>query len=183
MATAAKPMSANELLASPLNQQRCELVRGELIMMSPSGYRHGGVIIKIASRINQMVETQNLGRVLGAETGFILQRNPDTVRAPDVAFVCRERDEAQANKTGFFDGAPDLAIEVLSPSDRATEVLAKVHCWLDNGTREVWVLDPELKQVTIHRQNSEPCLFQEHDMLPGGELLPGFVCPVNSIFV
>ena len=115
-----------------------------------------------------------------AETGFTLARRPDTVRAPDVAFVRRER-LPDPEPTGFPDLAPDLVVEVVSPGDRAGEILAKVADWLSAGTRLVWVVDPERRLARVYRADGTEQIVEETDRLLGGDVLPGFSCGLASI--
>ncbi|MEP7347002.1 MAG: Uma2 family endonuclease, partial [Gemmatimonadaceae bacterium] len=122
-------MTAEELLHLNLPNKRTELVRGALVVREPAGYRHGDVAMRLAAAVAPFVYAHELGRVFAAETGFTLARNPDTVRAPDVAFISRDRLPDPAPR-GFAEMAPDLAVEVLSPDDRPGEVLAKVADWL-----------------------------------------------------
>ncbi len=160
---------------------RCELVRGELRMMIPAGGDHGWITTKLARPIANHVEAHGLGRVYAAETGFILARDPDTVRAPDIAFVRRER-VAQVHRPGFLAGAPDLAVEVLSPDDRPGYVREKVAEWLEAGTQAVWVVDPRKRTVNVHEPDREPRLLEATDTLHGGDVLPGFELAVGEIF-
>jgi len=179
MATTEHITTAAQLLeASGLG--RCELVQGELIMMSPAGSRHGAVVARLTGRIVAFVEERRLGAVFGAETGFQIQQKPDTVRAPDVAFVQVSRIPADLPE-GFFPGPPDLAVEVVSPSDRASEVLAKVQDWLEAGCAVVWVVDPETRRIFVY-QGVEVSVVKESGALAGGDLLPGFSLPVAEIF-
>src|SRR6185295_18560486 len=143
-ATLTKPMNADELLEMPDDGYRYELVKGELIQMAPTGDEHGEVTMGLAVSLYLHVKKHNLGRVYAAETGFKLEADPDTVRAPDIAFVSRERVEATGTIPGFRSGAPDLVVEVLSPSDRIGKVEAKVEQWLEAGARMVWVVGPKL---------------------------------------
>ena len=160
---------------------RCELVRGELIMMSPAGSEHGGIIGELSGILWNFVRACRLGRVFGAETGFIISRDPDTVRAPDIAFVRADRIPGKLPR-GFFSGAPDLAVEVLSPSDRASEVLAKTQDWLAAGCAAVWVIDPETQSVTVYRRDRDILVLAAADTLSGDDVLPGFTLPVAEIF-
>ena len=160
---------------------RCELVRGELIMMSPAGSEHGWIVANITAPLAMFVKQHSLGRVFGAETGFRIGHDPDTVRAPDVAFVTAERIGGKL-APGFFPGPPDLAVEVLSPDDRAGEVLAKVQDWLGAGCRAVWVADPRTRTVTVYRSRSEIVVLGDSETLSGGELLPDFSLPVSEVF-
>jgi Uma2 family endonuclease len=175
-------MTADELLAMPDDGYRYELVKGELIQMSPTGDEHGKVTMDLAVSLYVHVKKHNLGRVYAAETGFKLESDPDTVRAPDVAFISRERIEATGTLTGFRSGAPDLVVEVLSPSDRIGKVEAKVKQWLETGARAVWVVSPKLKTVTVYRSLSDIVTLTERDTVDGGEVLPGFQMKVAEIF-
>ena len=150
-------------------------------MMSPGGAKHGSIISKINARLERFVEENSLGWVMGAETGFQIGHNPDTVRAPDVAFISRARCLSGLPEA-FFQGAPDLAVEVLSPGDRASKVLAKVQVWLSAGCSQVWLVDPATRTVTVHRRADQIERFGAGDELPGGDLLPGFRLAVAEIF-
>jgi Uma2 family endonuclease len=160
---------------------RCELIRGALHMMSPSGYRHGRFTARLAKILANFVDANELGEVLGAESGFLIERDPDTVRAPDVAFIKAER-LTNPPKRGFFPGAPDLAVEVLSPDDTASEVLAKVQDWLKAGTVAVWIADPERKTIAVHRRDQPVHVVGEHDELDAGEPLPTLTLSVQDVF-
>ncbi len=150
-------------------------------MMLPAGGRHGRITLKLTGPILQHVEAHGLGTVFAAETGFILSRDPDTVRAPDIAFLRAERADA-ADAAGFIPGAPDLAVEVLSPDDRPGYVRDRVAEWIEAGARAVWVVDPRSHTVIVHEPDREPRLLDEVDMLFGGDLLPGFELAVRKIF-
>jgi Uma2 family endonuclease len=181
MATTNSITTAEELLRAAPNLGRCELVRGELVMNSPAGAQHGRVVARITIRLGAFVEERGLGELYGAETGFLIARDPDTVRAPDVAFVCTERARLEPRK-GYFEVAPDLAVEVLSPDDRAGEVLAKVYAWLDAGCRAVWVVDPESRTVTAYRSRTQITALGPSDQLTGEDVVPGFSIPVADVF-
>lgn len=181
-ATLTRPVTADELLAMPDDGYRYELVKGELIQASPTGDEHGQVTVTLTAALYQQVKQHNLGRVYAAETGFKLESDPDTVRAPDVAFVSRERVEATGTLTGFRSGAPDLVVEVLSPSDRIGKIEAKVKQWLETGARAVWVVSPKLKTVTVYRSLSDIVTLTEKDNLDGDDVVPGFQIKVADIF-
>jgi Uma2 family endonuclease len=180
MATVEYITTAEQLFCAP-ELGRCELVEGELIMMSPAGSRHGAIAARMAHILLGFVETHALGVVLGAETGFKIASDPDTVRAPDAAFIRGDR-VGETLPQGFFPGAPDLAVEVLSPEDRASEVLAKVENWLSAGCQAVWVVDPKTRTVAVYRSSGEVVIFRATDTLAGGDILPGLQIPVARIF-
>ena len=174
-------MTADELLRLALPNKRTELVRGVLMVREPAGYRHGEVIMQLARPLANFVDAHDLGRVLAAETGFKLESNPDTVRAPDIAFVSRDRVPSPSPK-GYPALAPDLVVEVLSPADRPGEVLAKVAAWLNAGCLLVWVVDPDRRTARVYRADGSVSLLAENDSLDGEDVLPGFSCAVAKVF-
>jgi Uma2 family endonuclease len=180
MATTDSLMTAEELLNAP-DMGRCELLRGELRMMSPSGSLHGRITAYVAGLLWDYVKEHPTGEVFGAETGFIMACNPDTVRAPDVAFVTNAR-LPDPLPPGFFPGPPDLAVEVLSPGDRASEVTAKTRDWLAAGCQEVWNVDPQTQTITVHRADGIISLLNSSDMLESAVLLPGFQLVIKELF-
>lgn len=173
-------MTAEELLHLNLPNKRAELVKGVLIVREPAGYRHGEVAMNITRMLDRFIEPRNLGRLLAAETGFKLATNPDTVRAPDVAFLRAERIPVPS-PAGFPAMAPDLAVEVLSPDDRPGEVLEKVGDWLKAGTKVVWVIDPVRRLARIYRADGNESLVAEGDALDGEDILPGFSCRLREV--
>lgn len=181
MSTVISAMSAEQLLRVPNDGFRYELVKGELRKMTPAGSLHGDVAMRLGWRLGQYVETNGLGVVFAAETGFMLSTNPDTVRAPDVAFVSRERVERIGHPEGYWPGAPDLAAEVVSPSDSYTDVEEKVIDWLSAGTRMVVVVDPRKRTVAVYRASAVTFLT-DHDVLSGDDVVPGWSVPVKDLF-
>ena len=181
-ATIVNGMTADELLAMPDDGWRYELVKGELIRMSPTGSEHGEGTMNLAAPLYPHVKSNNLGVVYAAETGFKLESDPDTVRAPDVAFVRRERVEQTRRLPGYGSGAPDLAVEVLSPSDRIRQVEEKVNGWLEAGARMVWVVSPKLRRVTVYRSLTDILTLTDKDNLDGGDVVPGFQIAISEIF-
>ena len=175
-------MSADDLLRLNIADARTELVRGELVVREPTGYRHGAVAARLLIAVGTFVESHALGRVFTAETGFRLRRDPDTVRAPDVAFVRLDR-APNPPPLGFAELAPDLVVEVLSPEDRPGEVLSKIGDWLEAGTSLVWVVDPEQRSARVYRADGTQDQLGETDRLNGEAVLPGFDCELRRLFV
>jgi Uma2 family endonuclease len=175
-------VAADELLHIPDDGFRYELVRGELRRMNPAGNMHGRVAMSFAWRLAQYVEGNRLGVVYAAETGFKLATDPDTVRAPDVAFVRRVRVEAIGEVEGFWPGAPDLAVEVVSPGDAFAEVEEKVFDWLDAGTKMVVVVNPRQRSATVYKSTTDITVLAEADVLDGGDVVPGFELALREIF-
>jgi Uma2 family endonuclease len=173
-------MTAEALLRLNLPNKRTELVRGVLVVREPAGYQHGDVAARLLVAIANHVNANRLGRVFAAETGFTLARNPDTVRAPDVAFISAAR-LPEPPPRGFAELAPDLAVEVLSPEDRPGEVLAKVGNWLTAGARLVWVVDPVRVLARVYRADGSESILDETDTLRGEDVLPGFEYPLSAI--
>ena len=182
MTTTTRPMTADELLNMPADGFRYELVRGELRKMAPAGHDHGRIAAAIGARLYVHVTESRLGEVYAAETGFRLGSDPDHVRAPDAAFVRRARDEAARGTTGFFPGAPDVAVEVISPSDSYTEVEEKVADWLGAGTLAVIVVDPRRRTVKVHRSLADSVALTEEDVLAIEDVVSGWRLPVKDIF-
>lgn len=178
--TSHKRLSADALLARRAELGRCELIRGELLPKSPAGYDHGVITMRIARLIADFADAHELGVVMSAETGFLLERDPDTVREADVPFIRAERVPVSP-MPGFFEGAPDLVVEVLSPTDRATAVAEKVDQWLAGGARLVWVVDSQGRTVTVHRDASNQVVMRQSDVLDGADVLPGFEMRVGEL--
>lgn len=151
-------------------------------MMSPAGSEHGVIVSRLNRRIGNYVEQHQLGEVYGAETGFRIESDPDTVLAPDVAFVRRERIDAIGYPQGFFPGTPDLAVEVRSPNDRTAQVEEKVQRWLAAGAQAVWVIDPAARDAVVYTADDEPQRIAANEQLVGGRVLPGFRCSLAELF-
>jgi Uma2 family endonuclease len=176
-------VTADELLAMPTGMgKRYELVAGELRVMSPFGWRQGIFVSRLSATLSAYVDQNDLGVVFGADTGFRLASDPDTVRAPDVSFVAKRNMPAEEPKDGFWPGAPDLAVEVLSPGDRTDEVDEKVDAWLSAGCSAVWIVNPKLKTVTVYLSRADAHVRAAGDVLVGNPVVPGFSCSIDELF-
>ncbi len=182
MSTSTALVTAEELLRLPRGQFRYELINGELKTMSPAGHNHGRITMRIASPLAQFVWKNKLGEVFAAETGFKLASNPDTVLAPDVSFISQPRVEKLDQTEGYWPGAPDLVVEVISPSENRSAVKTKVLQWLSYGVTQVWVVDLKKETVTIHRSAENATTLTGEDILEAPDLLPGFRIFIAEIF-
>ena len=177
-----KLTTAEELMALPDDGWQYELIEGVLHRMSPAGFESGRIASEFGRHLGNYVVPRDLGRVVGADTGFLFERNPDVVRAPDAAFVRADRLPPRADRRGYLAVAPDLAVEVVSPYDRQPDVDDKVAFYLAHGVPLVWVAYPDRRQVAVHRPGAEPVTFGAGDVLDGGEVLPGFRLSVAEHF-
>lgn len=178
----AKLITADEFLWMPEEELwHTELVQGRVVREPPAGYRHGGIGVRLIIRLGGYVEAHRLGQVVNADTGFLLFRNPDTVRAPDVAFVARDRLELQAPEK-FYPAHPDLAVEVASPSNTVGEMIAKMLDYLRAGTRMAWMIDPSSRTVTVYRSFDDIRIVPEEGLLEGADVVPGFTMRVAELF-
>jgi Uma2 family endonuclease len=179
-----KPVTADELwrMPDPPSGGRYELVRGRLIQVSPSSTRSNEVAIELARRLGNHIREHKLGRFGGSEGGFLLATNPDTVRAPDVWFVRAERVSSGRMPDRFFAGAPDLVVEVLSPTDRTGDIWQRVGQYLDAGARLVWVIDPTTEAAAAFPADGFPIIIGRDGVLDGGDIVPGFVLPLRELF-
>ena len=182
MVTTKRLMTAEDLLNMPDDGFRYELVRGELRKMAPAGHTHGRYAWSIAFSLGGTVDANSLGEIYIADTGFVLATDTELVRVPDLAFVRRERAEAVGDAPGFFPGPPDIAVEVISPSDRYTDVDEKVGDLLESGTLAVILVDPRRRVVKVHRSSTDVVVLAEEDMLEVGDIVPGWRMRVREIF-
>jgi Uma2 family endonuclease len=180
IAVAKELVTANELFEHP-EWNPCELVNGKVVAMSPAGGRHGDVAGIIAGLLFAYARGKNAGRVLIAEAGFLLRRNPDTVRAPDVMFVSNER-LPDGVPEGFLPIPPDLAVEIVSPTDKFSDITAKAEEYAAAGVRMVWVVDPQTRRAYVFRPGQAVRSLVETQSLPGEEVLPGFELPLKELF-
>jgi Uma2 family endonuclease len=182
-------MTAEQFLLYPGDGRRVELVRGQLVVREPPGFRHGEIAARIVAALIVFLDRDrersgaaiSRGRVLTCDAGFTLARDPDTVRGPDVAYVSRERWSGPSPQ-GFGEVAPDLAIDIRSPTDRIGAILAKVGDLLDAGAQIVWVVDPIRKLVTVYRADGSQAMLGADEMLDGGDVLPDFALSLAALF-
>lgn len=175
-----KVHTADQLWALPDDGFRYELVRGELRRSMATGHRHDKQAMRVAAPMAIFVDKHDLGEVYAAETGFRLA--DDHVRAPVVAFVTKDRVVEAGEEDGFWPGAPDLAVEVVSPSERYTDVEEKVFDRLDAGVRMVAVVNERRRTITVVRSRTEVRVLVEGDTLDGGDVVPGWQLPVADVF-
>jgi Uma2 family endonuclease len=175
-------MTAAELADLPEDGNRYELSRGMLICMSPTSVGPSRIAGKMVARIGSFVDEHELGIYGTADGGFRLASNPDTVRAPDAWFVRAERLQAGVDEVGFFAGAPDLVVEVLSPSDRFKDVMLKIRDYLEAGVPLIWVLDAQSRVTAIFKPGAPVRFLDRDDTLDGEDVLPGFKLPLREVF-
>lgn len=175
-------MTADEFLTHPCDAPS-ELVCGEVIEMSPAGFRHGLVVLSIGMILRIWARQNSAGYVAVSESGVRTQSDPDSIRCPDCMFIRAERIPDGFNNRGFLSIPPDLAVEVLFPNDRWSEVIAKVGEYLASGVKEVWVADSDLRQVQVFRSDGPPSIYKADDELTSERVLPGFRCEVSELFV
>jgi Uma2 family endonuclease len=181
MSEAARLVTAEELEKFPDDDRRYELVEGRVICMSPVGFQHGRIVMHFGSMLHQHVQSRKLGVVM-TEVGFKLASNPDTVRAPDIAFIRQDRIPL-AEPRGFWNGPADLAVEVLSPDDRQSDVRTKVEQYLTRGVSLVVVIDPDAETAATFRRSAPPATRHGIERLDLDDVVPGFSCRAEEIFL
>ncbi|MBI4513953.1 MAG: Uma2 family endonuclease [Gemmatimonadetes bacterium] len=174
-------LTAEDLERMSFPDKRVELVEGGLLVREPAGFRHGVVAANLLRLVAAHVEAHGLGVVLAAETGYVLRRRPDTVRDPDVSFVRSER-IPDPPPVSFAEFAPDLAAEIVSPSNTRADIEARVRDLLAAGTRLMWVFDPDPETVTIYRPGRAPEVRTAEEFLDGEDVIPGFRCRIAEVF-
>jgi len=180
MATTTTLLTAEQFWEIP-DSRKTELIDGVVVELSPPGLEHGNEQILIGSLLLE-AQRRGVGRVLG-EIGCIIRRNPDAVRAPDVAFIKQERlgDSERLPKT-FFEGAPDLVVEIASPSDRPGEIQTKIREWIEGGASLVWIVYPDTRTVHVVESMQRRFTLTADDVIEGGIAVPGFSCRVGEFF-
>lgn len=174
-------MTAEDLLKMPDGGRCYELVKGELVEMSPPGGQHGRIAARLAARLLAHVEPRQLGQVV-VESGYRLESDPDTVRGPDVSFLRASRIPPEGLPTSFIPGAPDLAIEIVSPDDTVDEIHTKVDEYLAHGSQQVWVVHPATRTVTVFYADGATRRLRKDEILDGGDVIPGFAMRVEELF-
>ncbi len=175
-------VTAEELFARPDDGHRCELVAGDLVRMPPSGARHSAVAARITRLLDEHADAHDLGVCGAADPASVLRRNPDSVRAPDVGFIARHRIPDTGVPTTYWPLAPDLAVEVISPSDRLLDLHVKIADYFAAGTRLVWIVEPSTRTVHVYRSPRDLEMIGEDGELTGGDVFPGFRCSVRQVF-
>jgi Uma2 family endonuclease len=176
-------MTPDEFLAYCSNEDKfCELIRGEVISVPPAGMDHSEVEGEAFVILRTYVKANGLGTVWGGDAGFILERDPFTVRSPDISFLAKSRFEGRPFPKGFCPGAPELAVEIISPSNSLPALEAKARMYLRAGGKAVWIMDPTTTTVRVYRPEAEPKLFQAGEDLDAEPAIPGFRCPVWKLF-
>lgn len=176
-----RAVTGDELVRMP-GLDPCELVAGRVVPMTPTNPTHGRIEVNVAAALKHFVRTQNLGVVMAGEVGIFTARNPDTVRAADVLFLSHDRNARRQRQEGFLDVAPELTVEILSPTDRPDQVRLKLDEYFAAGVLQVWVIDPASRTVHLHRHGGEHLTLAPGAVLTGGDVLPGFELPVDDIF-
>lgn len=159
-----------------------ELIRGEIVEMGTPGARHGYVCVNVAAILREWAKRRKAGFVLGNDSGVITERDPDTVRGADCQFIAAQRLPGGLPEKGYPSIPPDLAVEVVSESDRWSNIISKVNEYLDAGVREVWVVEPKDEFVEVFRPDQRPVRFSREAELTSEMVLPGFKCRVAELF-
>ncbi|QDT76184.1 Uma2 family endonuclease [Lacipirellula limnantheis] len=183
MITASHLLTAEELFRMSEEETRwCELIEGEILLISPPGFAHAIVSQRVSLLLLEFVDHQQIGQVVIAKAGFLVGRDPDTVMAPDGAFVRQERIDAIGLTSAYFPEAPAMVFEVISPTDRFSEVGRKMRRWLKGGVELAWVIDPTARTITVYQALDNIHVLTDKDSLTGGSVLPGFECRVADLF-
>ena len=177
-----KLVTADDLMQLSADGFHGELIRGILCESMPPGVDHAQIAAKFVIRLGPFVEQGRLGRVVVGDPGIKIERNPDTVRAPDVAYFSAQRLPLEQRIPGYADVVPELVVEVKSPNDSRDRLNDKAEMWLRHGVRLVWVAFPEQRIVEAHHAERGVAVYREGDELEGLDVLPGFHCPVDPLF-
>ena len=180
--TETKLLTADDLLRLDSEGVRGELIRGVLYETMPTGLEHGEVVMNLGAELRYFIKPRKLGRLTGSDSGVWLERDPDTVREPDIAYTSAARLPLGTRITGYAEVPPDLVVEIVSPSDTRREVRVKARMWLSYGVGLVWVVQPDTRTVDVYEPDQAVVTLTENDALDGSEVLPGFTCAISDIF-
>ena len=180
--TEARLLTADDLLRLSGEGLRGELILGVLCKTMPTGQEHGEIVVSLSAALWTFVNPRRLGRLTASDSGVWLERDPDTVREPDIAFFSAEKVPPGTRVTGYAEVVPDLVVEIASPSDSRREVHDKAHMWLNHGVRLVWVVQPETRTIDVYRSDEPIATLGDEDSLDGLDVLPGFSCEVSAVF-
>ncbi|MYD64711.1 MAG: Uma2 family endonuclease [Chloroflexi bacterium] len=180
--TETRLLTAEDLLQLYSKGVRGELIRGVLCETMPAGQRHGRIVTDLVIQLGNFVRAGQLGTLVASDSGVWLERDPDTVREPDIAFTSLQRLPLGEEIDGYAEVVPDLVVEVASPSDSRREVNDKAQMWLRHGVRLVWVVHPDTRTVDVHRPDDPVVVLGEDEALDGLDVLPGFTCPLVPVF-
>jgi Uma2 family endonuclease len=175
-----KLLTAQDLWNMGDRGDNLELIRGELVDVTPPNSTHGDVMTTVTLLIGNHAKEHRLGKLYTGDVGLVAEQDPDTVLGPDLCFFVADR--VPTDKPVYFRSPPDLTIEVVSPSNAAREIERKIGMYLHFGVREVWIVYPDRRQVVVHTRAEPPRTLRDHEQLTGGDILPGLSIPVGSIF-
>ena len=182
MATQVSTLLTAEEFYSLGDSGPAELIHGKVVRLAAPKPKHGRITMRLGSWVHRFVEEQKLGQVYAAETGYLLERDPDLIRCPDISFVRTELSK-EHDEDDYYTHSPDLVVEVLSPSERPERVKEKIQVWLTFGAKSVWVLDPEEKTITVHHAGTTPRVGKGQEVFQDAVVLPGFeINPVSLAF-
>ena len=177
-----EPITAEQLLEMDAKGMRGELIRGVFCPTMSAGMRHGEIVMKLGRLLGNAIADAQAGRLMGSDSGVRVETDPDTVREPDIAYFSKERLPLDQEVPGYAEVAPDLVVEVVSPSDSVREIADKARMWINAGVQLVWVLWPETKMIEVHRPAQPVTTLRESDTLTGEDILPQFKVPIKNIF-
>ena len=175
-------LTADDLLRLYSEGVRGELIRGVLCETMPTGQRHGTIVMNLGGELRNYIKPRRLGTLVGSDAGVLVERDPDTVREPDIAFTSVERMPLGDDLDTYAEAIPDLVVEVVSPNDKPPEVREKARMWLSHGVRLVWVVYPETRSVDVYQADAPTVTLDDTQSLDGLDVLPGFSCAVADIF-
>ena len=178
----ARLLTADDLLRLSGEGVRGELIRGVLYETMPTGHQHGTIVTNLVILLGNFIKSRKLGSLTASDSGVWLERDPDTVREPDIAYFPAAKIPPEETVAGYAEAVPDLVVEIVSPSDSRRGLNDKALMWLSFGVRLVWVVDPERRTVDMHRASRRVATLHEADKLDGLDVLPGFSCEVRAAF-